>query len=111
ALGRAVARRGLVRPADAARLESTLERFFAAEGVDVLVTPALARRPAPARPYAELPWAASAIPSLAYAPFPPLWNLVGWPAMTVPFLGEGVQLVARPGGEADLLALAAKIEV
>lgn len=111
ALGRAVARRGLVRPADAARLESALERFFAAEGVDVLVTPALARRPAPARRYAELPWAASAIPSLAYAPYPPLWNLVGWPAMTVPFRGEGVQLVARPGGEADLLALAAKIEI
>lgn len=111
ALGRIAERRGLVRPADAARLESALERFFATEGVDVLVTPALARRPAPARPYAELPWAASVIPSLAYAPYPSLWNLVGWPAMTVPFLGEGVQLIARPGGEADLLALAAKIEV
>ncbi len=111
AIGRVVARRGLVRPADAARVESALERFFAAEDIDVLVTPTLARRPAPARRYAQLPWAASAIPSLAYAPHPSLWNLVGWPAMTVPFQGEGVQLIARPGGEADLLALAAKIEV
>lgn len=111
AIGRAATRRGLVRPSDAARLESSMERFFAAEGIDVLVTPVLARRPARARGYAGLPWAASAIPSLAYAPYPALWNLVGWPAMTVPFLGEGVQLIARPGGEADLLALAAKIEV
>ncbi|BDH55524.1 amidase [Tsukamurella sp. PLM1] len=39
AVGRVVARRGLVRPADAARIESGLARFFAHEGIDVLVTP------------------------------------------------------------------------
>ncbi|GAA1086637.1 amidase [Tsukamurella spumae] len=110
AIGRAVNRRGLVRPAEVARIESSLERFFADQRLDVLMTPALARKPARARHYSNLPWAASVIPSLAYATYPSLWNLVGWPAMTVPFQGEGVQLIARPGGEADLLALAAKIE-
>ncbi|WP_019201057.1 amidase [Tsukamurella sp. 1534] len=111
ALGRTVERRNLVRPADAAGIESALERFFAVQRIDVLVTPALARRPAEARAYNALPWAASAVPSLAYAPYPSLWNLVGWPAMTVPYRGEGVQLIARPGGEADLLAVAAELEV
>ncbi|GAA1081137.1 amidase [Tsukamurella strandjordii] len=111
ALGRLVADRGLVRPADAAALESVLERFFANERIDVLVTPTLARRPARARRYSALPWAASAAASLGYAPHPSLWNLLGWPAMTVPVRGEGVQLIARPGGEAELLAVAAELEV
>jgi amidase len=116
ALGRAALARGLLRPAPVARLASEFERFFAGSGVpggagfDVLITPTLARAPMRARRYARLPWAVSAIGSSAYAPFPPLWNLLGWPAMTVPFRGEGVQLVARPGGESDLLALAAKLE-
>ncbi|GAB3131562.1 amidase [Tsukamurella serpentis] len=110
ALGRVAIRRGLVRPADAVRIESALLRFFAAERIDVLISPALARRPVRARRYSQSPWVASVLSSLAYAPFPALWNLVGWPAMTVPFLGEGVQLIARPGGEAALLALAAEIE-
>lgn len=111
ALGRIAVRRGLVRPAAAARLESEMVRFFSRERIDVLVTPTLAGQPARARRYAALPWAASVVSSLAYAPYPALWNLLGWPAMTVPFRGEGVQLVARPGGEAALLALAAKLEV
>ncbi|KXO99605.1 amidase [Tsukamurella pseudospumae] len=110
AIGRVVLNRGMVRPADAAKLESELVRFFANERVDVLVTPTLSQRPVRARRYHELPWAASVIASLSYATYPGLWNLLGWPAMTVPFQGEGVQLIARPGGEADLLALAAKIE-
>ena len=45
------------------------------------------------------------------------WNIAGWPAMNVPAgVHEaggwplGVQLVARPGGERLLLALAAQIE-
>ncbi len=110
ALGRAVLRRDLVKPADAAELESTLLRFFANEEIDVLLTPTLSRKPVRARRYHALPWAASVAGSLSYATHPSLWNLLGWPAMSVPWVGEGVQLVARPGGEADLLALAAKLE-
>ena len=43
-----------------------------------------------------------------YAPFAAPWNLAGWPAMTVPagWIRDGmplaVQLVAKPGGEAQL---------
>jgi len=51
-----------------------------------------------------------------FAPFAAPWNLAGWPAMTVPAglapdgLPLGVQLVAPPGGEARLLALAGVLE-
>jgi amidase len=44
-----------------------------------------------------------------------IWNLAGFPALSVPAPGTAglpgaVQLVAAPGGEATLLALAAQIE-
>jgi len=45
-----------------------------------------------------------------------VWNLAGWPAMTVPAATHsrgmpiGVQFAARPGREAVLLGLAAQIE-
>jgi amidase len=42
------------------------------------------------------------------------WNLAGLPAVVAPVLiagrPVGVQLVGRPGAEADLLAAAAKLE-
>lgn len=52
----------------------------------------------------------------ASSPFTPVWNLTGVPAMSVPFgaLPTGapaaVQLVGRPGTEADLLAVAEDLE-
>jgi amidase len=59
---------------------------------------------------------ANAIPSVRLAGFTGLWNLAGYPAMSVPAgrhpsgLPIGVQLVAAPGGEARLLAIAAQLE-
>src|SRR5512132_2231435 len=52
----------------------------------------------------------------AYMPFTPPFNLVGFPAASVPAgtsadgLPLGVQLAAAPGGEALLLALARQLE-
>jgi amidase len=54
--------------------------------------------------------------NLRYAPFAAPWNVLGWPAVSVPAglspdgLPLGVQLVGRPGSEATLLGLAAELE-
>ncbi|WP_375497838.1 amidase [uncultured Jatrophihabitans sp.] len=90
------------------------ERFFADH--DVLLTPALAQSPPPARAWAERGWLANVWSNSRYAPFAAPWNLAGWPAMTVPAgldadgLPLAVQLVGKPGAEAQLLALAAQLE-
>jgi amidase len=52
-----------------------------------------------------------------FTPFTPVFNASGQPAISVPlFHGEdglplGVQLVGRPAGEGELLALARQLEV
>ncbi|GAA2146187.1 amidase [Kitasatospora kazusensis] len=117
AVGRAVAGAGLVRPGQRTRWLSRLERFFAEH--DVLVTPALARTPPPAETWHARSWTANMLSNIRYAPFSHPWNLAGWPALVLPG-GEhpisyqefplSVQLVAPPGGEQRLLALAAEIE-
>jgi amidase len=61
-------------------------------------------------------WVANVVSNARYAPFAAPWNLAGWPAMAVPAgldpreLPLSVQLVAKPGGEAQLLALAGQLE-
>ncbi|WP_129305404.1 amidase [Streptomyces sp. L2] len=96
------------------RLRARLTPFFTE--YDVLLTPALARRSPKAGPWHERGWLRNILVNSAYSPFTPPWNLTGWPAMSVPFgtLPSGapcaVQLVGRPGTEADLLALAAELE-
>lgn len=117
ALGRAVTRAGLVRPAQAGRWRERLERFFVHH--DVLITPALARNPPLAEPWHARSWTANALSNIRYAPFSHPWNLAGWPALTLPGgqhpisdreLPLAVQMVAPPGGERRLLALAAELE-
>ncbi|PZH06919.1 amidase [Streptomyces sp. NTH33] len=96
------------------RLRRRLEPFFAE--YDVLLTPALARRSPQAGPWHERGWLRNVLANTGYSPMTPPWNLAGWPAMAVPFgtLPSGapcaVQLVGRPGSEADLLDLAEQIE-
>jgi amidase len=100
------------RGSDRARLRAALEPFF--ERYDVLLMPALARPCPPARRYGERSWLGSAVRSLTFAPMTGVWNLAGYPAASVPAGGPGlpaaVQLVAAPGREQTLLALAAEIE-
>jgi amidase len=110
--GRLVARARAPRGSDRARLRALLEPFF--ERYDVLVMPALARPCPPARRYGERSWLGSVVTSLTFAPMTGVWNLAGYPAASVPAGGPGlpaaVQLVAAPGREQTLLALAAEIE-
>ncbi|WP_208646210.1 amidase family protein [Amycolatopsis thermalba] len=111
-IGQAVRR--LVTPGTARRWTARAAEFFAR--YDVLITPTLATLPPKARAWHERSCLANALPSVALAGFTGLWNLSGYPAMSVPAgrhpngLPIGVQLVAPPGGEGRLLALAAELE-
>ncbi|WP_217240076.1 amidase [Streptomyces sp. AC555_RSS877] len=95
-------------------LRRRLEPFFAEH--DVLIIPALARRSPKAAAWHERGWLRNVLANTNYSPLTPPWNLTGWPAMSVPFgtLPSGapcaVQLVGRPGSEADLLAVAEQLE-
>ncbi|MFJ8079361.1 amidase [Streptomyces sp. NPDC096205] len=97
-----------------AALRRRLEPFFAEH--DVLLMPALARRSPKAGPWHERGWLRNIAVNSAYSPMTPPWNLTGWPAAAVPFgtLPSGapcaVQLVGRPGSEAELLEVAGQLE-
>ncbi|HVV11004.1 amidase family protein [Amycolatopsis sp.] len=113
-LGRALRQAKLIRPGTRDRWLKRAHRFF--EDHDVLVTPALATLPPKAERWHTRSCLANALPSIRVAGFAGLWNLAGFPAMTVPAarhpngLPIGVQLVTTPGGESRLLGLAAQLE-
>ena len=85
---------------------------------DALLTPALAERPLPlgtldtARPDPMAAFTRSAL----FTPFTPVFNASGQPGISLPlYEGEdglplGVQIVGRPAGEENLLALATQLE-
>jgi amidase len=106
----------LKQPRDSGRRkwQRAAEKFFADH--DVLLTPALAQPAPAAKAWAARGWLANLLSNTRYAPFAAPWNLAGWPAMTVP-AGRGpdgmplaVQLVAKPGGEPQLITLARELE-
>ena len=85
---------------------------------DALLTPALAERPLPLGtldPDASHPMATFTRSGL-FTPFTPVFNASGQPGISLPLyegddgLPLGVQIVGRPAGEAQLLALAAQLE-
>lgn len=102
------------RASDRERLRAALGPYF--DRHDVLVLPSLARPCPAARRWGEGSWLHSVATSLTYAPMAGVWNLAGFPAAAVPTgaaaggLPGSVQLVAVPGGESVLLALAAQLE-
>jgi amidase len=101
------------REGDRDRLRAVLLPFF--DRHDVLVMPSLAWPCPPARRWGERSWPRSVIAALRFAPMTGVWNMAGFPAASVPTppvrgLPGSVQLVAPPGGEALLLALAAQLE-
>ncbi len=114
ALGRLLLRAGFPKERGRRRWLTRAERFFA--DYDVLVTPTLARRPVRAIAWSERGWLPNLISNAFYAPFAAPWNVAGWPAMSVPAgldsagMPLAVQLVGKPGSEAQLLAVAAQLE-
>lgn len=99
-------------PGDRQRLRAALEPLF--ERHDVLMMPVLARPCPPARRWGERSWLRSTALSLTFAPMTGAWNLAGFPAASVPVPRAGLpgaaQLVAAPGREHLLLAVAAQLE-
>jgi amidase len=92
--------------------------FF--EKVDVLVTPTIARLPAPLgeldqnrKGMTAMEWTRQVF---SYVPFTPLFNSTGQPAMSLPLhwsaggLPIGVQIAGRFGDETTLFQLAAQLE-
>lgn len=119
---RALARAG--RAVGAIRLDGTKgrERWRASGAdqwfgnADVLVTPTLAHVPPKAERWGRRGLARNVMVNVNYASVTGAWNLAGWPALTVPFgrhssgMPIGVQLIAPPDGESQLLSLAAQLE-
>jgi amidase len=94
-----------------------LARYLAwFEDHDVLLSPTLAAPPLRVGAYQGKGWSRTLLGLTGYMPFTPPFNLVGFPAASVPAgtsaegLPLGVQLAAAPGGEALLLSLARQLE-
>lgn len=114
ALGRWVRRVGGPRERGADRVRRRMDAFL--DPYDVLLTPALAAPPIPARRWARRSWLANVTANARYAPFAALWNLVGAPAGVLPMgmHSDGtplaVQMVAGRGRGATVLAAMALLE-
>jgi len=107
----ALVRRALAgEEADRARANAIFEH------ADVLVMPALTRRPPLVGEWDDLPAPVMLAGMVKFTAFLGFWNHTGQPAASVPSevapdgFPVGVQLVGRPGDEATLLSLAAQLE-
>lgn len=105
----------MVRDRDPAALRSALAGVFAEH--DVLLTPVTATAPPIRQAWHGRSWTANVKFSLDWVgPFVSIWNMAGYPAMVLPAgtwpVGSpnAAQLVAAPGGEDTLLAVASAIE-
>lgn len=113
-IGRALAKRGYPKSRGRELWRARATAFF--RDIDILMTPTLAQPPIEAREWSRTSWPRTLWANARYAPFAAPWNIIGWPAMTVPAGVDqhgrpvGVQLVGRPGSESTLLGLAAQIE-
>lgn len=83
---------------------------------DAVLTPALAEPPQPVGGYDESDPEHCFARQVQYAPYSSFVNVAGLPAIVVPVSRAAnghpvsVQLIGRPGGEATILALAARLE-
>jgi amidase len=86
------------------------------ERCDVVLTPATAMPPPRIGALAGRGYWATSTTASATCPFAFAWNVVGWPAISVPAgftskgLPIGAQLLGRESDEATLLSLAAQVE-
>lgn len=118
-LGRIARRVGLLKDAPVDRLRARVHGFFA--GYDLLLTPTLAQPGPLAGSWHDRGWWANIVSNIRYAPYPSTWNLLGWPAASIPAgwhataeVPLAVQIVAEPrpdgAGEALILSLASQLE-
>jgi amidase len=118
-LGRIARRLGLLGSAPVERVRAKALRFF--EDYDLLITPTLAQSGPKAELWHQRGWFANLASNIAYAPYQSTWNMLDWPAASVPAgwhsrdgVPLGVQIVAPPladaAGEALILSLALQLE-
>jgi amidase len=118
-LGRWARRLGWLSPRPVDRIRAQATTFMA--DYDVLLTPTLAQPGLEAVEWGKRGWYANLMANIRYAPYPSLFNLLGWPAASVPAgwhstaeVPLAVQLVVAPQpdglGEAAMLGLAAQLE-
>ncbi|GAA5154974.1 amidase [Microbacterium pseudoresistens] len=92
---------------------ATIEEFAP---FDAVLTPALAEPPQPVGSYDESDPERCFARQVQYAPYSSFVNVAGLPAIVVPVSRTAgghpvsVQLIGRPGGEATIIALAARLE-
>src|SRR6266545_4430129 len=102
--------------ATAEALRSRFQGWFDQGGYDLLLTPTLATPPLRIGAYQGKGLWPTILGLTRFMPYPPLQNLLGFPAISVPAgrssegLPIGVQLVAPKGTEALLLSVALQLE-
>ena len=118
-MGRVARRLGWLSPRPVERIRAQVTAFMA--DYDVLLTPTLAQPGLEAVRWGERSWYANLMANIRYAPYPSLFNLLGWPAASVPAgwhatadVPLAVQLVVAPrpngAGESAILGLASQLE-
>ncbi|MCY7412224.1 MAG: hypothetical protein LH471_04200 [Salinibacterium sp.] len=118
-LGLLARRLGWLSPRPVERIRSQVTSFMG--DYDVLLTPTLAQPGLEALAWGQRGWYSNLMANIRYAPYPSLFNLLGWPAASVPAgwhavanVPLAVQLVVapRPDGEgaASILGLTAQLE-
>ena len=114
-VGRVVQRLHPVRAEQVAPIERRVRRDL--DGCDVVLTPTLAHPPGPAVVRSRRSWLSNLVTDVRFSPYTPLWNVLGWPAVSVPAglhprsrTPMAVQIAAPPGAESMLLGIAAEIE-
>ncbi|HEY5854692.1 MAG TPA: amidase family protein [Aldersonia sp.] len=114
-LGRIVDRLHLVRDRDVEYVEKRMLAVF--DDLDLLIMPTLARPPIRAEAWSERLWTPNIVSNVRYAPLTAIWNVLGWPAVSVPVgmhptsgTPLAAQLIGPPGSEARILAVAAQLE-
>lgn len=114
-IGRLLKKLGAVKDKDRQLQENAAEGFF--KEYDLLLTPTLTQTVPQAKLWHKKGWLANMVSNIRYAPYPSLWNFLGWPAAAIPSglhpeldLPLSVQLVAPPGGEKLILQTAKLVE-
>ncbi|HVH20933.1 MAG TPA: amidase family protein [Pseudonocardia sp.] len=112
--GRRVLRFTRPRSGTATAWRDRMTAWMDAGGFDLVVSPAVAGPPVDAGALAGRGYRRTMLTSALRLPYTQAWNLAGLPAVVAPMLVNGrpvgVQLIARPGAEALLLATAARLE-
>jgi amidase len=111
--GERLAKVAPVREEEAVRWRERVAPFF--EQYDVLITPSFSRHQPASDDWHTKPWAANIAVNWSTYLFLPAWNLADLPAAVVPLWEDGgrplsVQIVAGPGREQLVLAVAAQLE-